>query len=92
MGVGSDCQIDNGRARVTRYHLAPGASIGFHRHSHDYVIVPITSGRLRITEAGREAIADLKSGMAYFRSAGVEHDVGNAGPLEMIFVEVEILG
>jgi quercetin dioxygenase-like cupin family protein len=92
MSMETDCQIDNGRARVTRYRLAPGASIGFHRHSHDYVIVPITSGRLRVTEAGCEAIADLNSGTAYFRSAGVEHDVGNAGAQEMIFVEVEILG
>jgi beta-alanine degradation protein BauB len=92
MSVETDCQIENGRARVTRYRLAPGANIGFHRHANDYVIVPITSGRLRVTEAGREAIAELKSGTTYFRSAGVEHDVGNAGPEEMIFVEVEILG
>ncbi len=88
----TECQIENGRTRVTRYRLAPGASIGFHRHAHDYVIVPITSGRLRVTEAGREAIAELRSGTAYFRPAGVEHDVGNAGPDDMIFVEVEILG
>jgi len=92
MSVETDCQIDNGRTRVTRYRLAPGANIGFHRHSNDYVIVPITSGRLRVSEAGREAIAELKSGTAYFRPAGVEHDVGNAGSEEMIFVEVEILG
>ena len=91
MSVETDGQIDNSRTRVTRYRLAPGASIGFHRHAHDYVIVPITSGRLRITEAGRESIAELTRGTSYFRSAGVEHDVGNAGSEEMIFVEVEIL-
>jgi quercetin dioxygenase-like cupin family protein len=92
MIVDSQCQIENGRTRVTRYRLAPGASLGLHRHAHDYVIVPITSGRLRISEAGAESIAELRSGIAYFRSAGVEHDVGNAGTDDMIFVEVEILG
>jgi mannose-6-phosphate isomerase-like protein (cupin superfamily) len=39
-----------------------------------------------------ESIAELTSGIAYFRSAGVEHDVGNAGSQDMIFIEVEILG
>lgn len=92
MIVDTECQIENGRTRVTRYRLGPGASIGFHRHAHDYVIVPITTGRLRITEDGRESIAELRSGTAYFRPAGVEHDVGNAGPEQMIFVEVEIVG
>jgi beta-alanine degradation protein BauB len=92
MTVDTDCQIENARTRVTRYRLAPGASIGFHRHAHDYVIVPITSGRLRVTEGGREAIAELRAGAAYFRPAGVEHDVANAGLDEMIFIEVEILG
>jgi beta-alanine degradation protein BauB len=86
------CQIENKRTRVTRYRLPPGTSIGFHRHAHDYVIVPITSGRLRIDEAGRQETAELRSGTAYFRPAGVEHDVGNAGPDDMIFVEVELLG
>jgi len=59
------------RAIGIRDRRAPGATIGFHRHAHDHVIAPITSGRLRVTEA----IAELTSGTAYFRSAGVEHDV-----------------
>ena len=92
MGVKTDRQIDNRRTRVSRYRLAPEASIGFHRHEHDYVIEPITSGRLRITENGKESISELSAGVTYFRAAGVEHDVANAGPEEMIFVEVEILG
>ena len=91
MSVDTDCQIENRRTRVTRYRLPPGASIGFHRHAHDYVIVPVTSGQLRITEGGRVSIAELSRGVTYFRQAGVEHDVGNAGPDEMIFVEVEFL-
>jgi quercetin dioxygenase-like cupin family protein len=92
MSVETDRQIDNDRARVTRYRLAPGASIGFHRHAHDYVVVPITSGRLRILEKGKESISELSAGVTYFRAAGVEHDVANGGSDEMIFIEVEILG
>lgn len=90
MQAKSDRQIDNGRARVTRYRLAPGASTGHHRHEYDYVIVPVTSGRLRVVADGREAIADLSSGVSYFRPAGVEHEVFNGGDAEMVFVEIEL--
>jgi beta-alanine degradation protein BauB len=88
----TDRQVDNARARVTRHRLAPGAHTGFHRHEYDYVVVPITGGRMRIVEGGKESLADLSSGTAYFRGAGVEHDVFNGGDQEMIFVEVELIG
>jgi len=87
----ADLQIDNDRARVTRYRLPPGGSTGPHRHEHDYVIVPVISGRLRVIAAGRETFADLTAGVAYFRPAGVEHEVFNGGEREIAFVEVEIL-
>jgi quercetin dioxygenase-like cupin family protein len=85
-----DRQIDTARTRVTRYRLAPGATTGTHRHEHDYVIVPVTSGRLRVVANGKEVFADLASGVSYARPAGVEHEVFNAGTGEMIFVEVEL--
>ncbi len=85
-----DRQIDTARTRVTRYRLAPGATTGAHRHEYDYVIVPVTSGRLRVVANGQEIFADLASGVSYARSAGVEHEVFNAGTGEMIFVEVEL--
>lgn len=85
-----DCQIDTPRTRVTRYRLPPGATTGAHRHEHDYVIVPVTSGRLRVVANGQEVFADLASGVSYARSAGVEHEVFNAGSGEMVFVEVEL--
>lgn len=85
-----DRQIDIARTRVTRYRLAPGATTGAHRHEYDYVIVPVTSGRLRVVSNGQEIFADLASGVSYARPAGVEHEVFNAGPAEMIFVEVEL--
>jgi mannose-6-phosphate isomerase-like protein (cupin superfamily) len=87
----ADRQIDNARTRVTRHRLAPGAHTGVHRHEYDYVVVPITGGRMRILEAGKEQFADLASGVAYFRPAGVEHDVFNGGAHELVFVEVELV-
>jgi len=88
----SERQIDNNRARVTRHRLAPGAHTGFHRHEYDYVIVPITAGRMRLLEAGEERWSELSPGASYFRRAGVEHDVFNGGEQDLIFVEVELLG
>jgi beta-alanine degradation protein BauB len=86
----ADRQIDTARTRVTRYRLEPGATTGAHRHEYDYVIVPVTTGRLRVVANGKEVFADLASGVSYARPAGVEHEVFNAGAGEMIFVEVEL--
>ncbi len=87
----TDRQIDNDRARVTRHRLAPGTHTGFHRHEFDYVVVPVTPGRMRILEGGEERFSDLLPGVAYFRPAGVEHDVFNGGDQELIFVEIELV-
>lgn len=87
----ADLQLENDRTRVTRYRPPPGGSTGPHRHEYDYVIVPVVSGRLRVIAAGRETFADLAAGVAYFRRAGVEHEVFNGGEREIVFVEVEIL-
>jgi len=85
-------QIDNGAVRVTEWRFAPGAATGHHRHEYPYVVVPMTSGRLTITGADGVATAELRSGQAYTRPAGVEHDVRNANSFEFVFVEIEILG
>jgi beta-alanine degradation protein BauB len=87
----TDRQVDSARARVTRHRLAPGAHTGAHRHEYDYVVVPVTGGRRRILEAGKELFADLASGVGYFRPAGVEHDVFNGGDQGLIFVDVELV-
>jgi len=84
-------QIDNERIRVTEWRFAPGAATGFHRHEYDYVVVPQTTGRLKLISAdGAEAFGELTAGISYFRQAGVEHDVINANDFEFVFVEVEI--
>jgi beta-alanine degradation protein BauB len=60
-------------------------------NEYDYVIVPVTDGRMRIVEGDRESVNELTAGVAYFRPAGIEHDVINGADKELIFVEVEIL-
>ena len=87
----SKLQVDNDRVRVTEWRFAPGAATGFHRHEHDYVVVPLTTGQLRLVAAdGSETAGDLTAGNAYFREAGVEHDVINGNEFDFAFVEVEI--
>ncbi|MBS37901.1 MAG: cupin [Thiotrichales bacterium] len=84
-------QSDNERTRVTQWRFAPGAATGFHRHEYDYVIVPVTTGTLKlIGPDGEESFAELAGGVSYFRNAGVEHDVINANDFEFVFVEVEL--
>ncbi len=83
-------QVDNARTRVTEWRFAPGAATGWHRHDYDYVIVPGTTGKLRLVGAGDvENLAELTAGQCYFRESGVEHDVINANGFEFVFVEIE---
>lgn len=84
-------QIENDRVRVTEWRFAKGAATGFHRHEYDYVVVPQTTGKLKIIGPdGQESFAELTAGQAYARQSGVEHDVVNAHDGEFVFVEVEI--
>ena len=81
---------DNDRVIVTEYRFAPGANTGWHRHGHDYVVVPLMDGKLKIVAAEGETLAEMKQGVPYFRKAGVEHDVVNANEGEYAFIEIEL--
>ena len=83
-------QVDNQRVIVTEWRFAPGAETGRHRHGYDYVVVPITDGTLLLETQQGDKYAELKAGQAYFRQAGVEHNVINASDHEIVFVETEI--
>jgi quercetin dioxygenase-like cupin family protein len=83
-------QQDNHRVRVTEWRFAPGSATGWHRHEHDYVVVPMTSGTLHLRTAAADTTNELVAGRAYYRSLGVEHDVLNPGPDEVVFIEVEV--
>jgi quercetin dioxygenase-like cupin family protein len=84
-------QVDNDRVRVTEWRFAPGAATGWHRHGYDYVVVPLTTGRLLLRDGkGGETAAELVAGRSYYRPLGVEHDVVNGNDYEFAFVEIEI--
>ena len=83
--------VDNERAIVTEWRFAPGAETGWHRHGHDYIVVPMTTNKVLLEEPGgatREA--DMVTGKPYFRGEGVEHNVVNPGPGELVFIEIEL--
>ena len=40
--------IENEKVIVTRWVFAPGDTTGFHVHERDYVVVPLSTGKLRI--------------------------------------------
>lgn len=90
MKAAASIQVDNERVRVTAWQFAPGAETGPHVHSYDYVVVPLTTGTLRLEEADRVREVRLQAGVAYARSAGVAHNVINANDHEFGFVEIEL--
>jgi quercetin dioxygenase-like cupin family protein len=83
-------QVDNEHVRVTEWRFAPGEATGWHRHEHDYVVVPMTVGPLVIRSAQAEMSNDIVPGQSYFRPAGAEHDLTNRTDREVVFVEIEI--
>lgn len=83
-------QVDNETVKVTEWRFAPDAETGWHRHEYDYVVVPVTDGKLRLETPNGDIEADLRLGQSYSRPVGVEHNVINASGAELVFIEVEI--
>lgn len=83
-------QVETDRVIVTEWRFAPGAETGHHVHAHDYVVVPLTTGILRIEDSAGMRDAQLQAGVSYARPKGVAHNVINANPYEFRFVEIEL--
>lgn len=91
MTVEPTVHVDNERVLVTEWVLGVGESTGPHRHERDYVVVPLTGGTLRMTAPdGSQTMGELAAGRPYFRTAGVEHEVVNAGEAPVAFIETEV--
>jgi len=84
-------QIENEWVKVTEWRFAPGAETGHHVHAHDYVVVPLISGVLRLEDSEGQRDAQLTCGLAYAREHGVAHNVINANAFEFRFLEIEML-
>jgi quercetin dioxygenase-like cupin family protein len=85
-------QVDNARVRVTHYHFPPRSQTGWHRHVHDYVVVPTINGTLTILEPdGSCRDVPYIGGESYFRPHGAEHNVVNRTGAPVAFVEIELM-
>ena len=82
--------VENDRVIVTEWRFAPGAETGWHRHAHDYVVVCLTAGQLTAETKDGDSVRQLRSGEAYARPEGVEHNIVNTGTAEFAFIEVEL--
>ena len=87
----AEVQIDNDLVRITKYSFLPGEETRMHKHLFDYIVTPITGGKLLLIDKyGNEKSSKLKASQSYFRRAGVEHNVINIGKEKLIFVETEL--
>lgn len=82
--------IENDRVRVTEWRFQADEATGWHKHEYDYVIVPLSTGTLRLENPDGPVDAELTVGVPYFREAGIEHDVINASGGEFAFIETEL--
>ena len=81
---------ENDRVVITEWRFAPGAETGWHVHAMDYVVIYRTPAQLHIeTKQGPQSL-QMAEGQLYFRRAGVEHNVINAGEPEVVFIETEL--
>ncbi len=83
-------QVENERVIVTKWSFPPGADTGDHVHGHDYVVVPLTTGKLRLVEPSGVRDVELTAGESYARLTGVAHNVININDYAFAFVEIEL--
>jgi len=83
--------VDDARVRITTWTFhADGDAIGWHVHERDYIVVPITGGTFRVTDADGEHELAQQAGAPYLGKAGTEHDVANVSGGPAVFVEIEL--
>jgi quercetin dioxygenase-like cupin family protein len=90
MKATSHPQVETDRVIVTEWRFAPGAETGHHIHAHDYVVVPLTTGTLRLEEPKGVRDVQLQAGVSYARPKGIAHNVVNTNAYEFRFVEIEL--
>jgi quercetin dioxygenase-like cupin family protein len=83
-------QLETDRAIVWEWRMPPGSRTGWHRHGHDYIVVPLVAGKLGVWTGSQYVESDMKVGVSYSRAVGVEHDVINPNPHEYVFIEIEL--
>lgn len=83
-------RIDDSRVLATEWAFAPDAETGWHRHSMDYMVIPLEDGVLHAEMPDGSVVeAILTKGVPYARPEGVEHNVINASAKDFSFLEIE---
>ena len=82
-------QQDDDVARITRWDFEPGATTTWHEHPFPYAVIMLVGGTLRVDDGAKHSDVELAEGQAYLRPAGIKHDVMNASPHPIAFVEIE---
>jgi beta-alanine degradation protein BauB len=92
MPVTATIVIDDDRIRVTTWTFpGDGETTGRHRHEFDYVVVPVSGGQFRVTDAdGSIRTMTQTAGAPYLGSAGTDHEVASVNAVAVSFVEVEL--
>ena len=84
-------QIDDKQVKVTRWDFSPGAETGWHTHTMDYIVVPLTEGTLNAELPGGSTVqSKLTIGASYARPAGVNHNIINVNNEPFSFIEIEL--
>ena len=84
--------IENDKIIVTECSFNAGDSTGNHIHKHNYIVIPMLDGELKIIDNKKnETISKLTKGGAYYREKGVEHNVFNNNSFPYSFIEVELI-
>lgn len=84
-------QQDDARLRITLWEFPPNSETGWHRHGHDYIVVPVLGGVLTIVgKDGERRESPIVAGRSYSRGEGVEHNVVNLTGAMISFVEIEL--
>src|ERR1700760_2214114 len=86
----ANLQRDDEILRITRWDFSPGAVTGWHEHAYPYFITMMVAGTLRIDDGQTQKDVPLFAGETYVRPSGIRHDVQNASPHAISFVEIEI--
>lgn len=93
--IGTKLVLDTDAMRVWHLRLAPGETIGPHRHDRPYFWTVMTDGegRSRFSD-GRDVRVTYKSGdTGHFPELSADtrfvHDLTNIGDTELVFVTVE---
>ena len=82
---------ENPSARVYKWNLAPGGATAVHVHEHPYLLLAVTTSRLKsIAPDGTSAIEVVEAGDFRWVNAKGLHTLANAGSSDGQIVEIEL--